>query len=239
MKARRSPFAMIPLWVYDDRLTTPTVLAVYTALAAIAYDRSARRSVADLMDRSGLSRSTVYAALTTLEQMGAIVPDGHSVWFLPVDLESTVAECPIAESTVADEKSAQPDRKSTVAESLLILSREGSRGSIESDARSFDAFWVAYPLKLDKGSARRAWSTATRKATPEQIIAGAVRYASDPNRDPGFTKRPATWLNAESWDNPPLPSRLPAPAEPKGWQGIRSSRDRQRPSALLELGENT
>lgn len=77
MKARR-PFAMIPLWVYDDPNTTPTVLAVYTALAAF-YD-TGPPLVSDLIDRSRLSRSTIYAALATLERMGAIRRRGAHVY---------------------------------------------------------------------------------------------------------------------------------------------------------------
>jgi hypothetical protein len=41
----------------------------------------------------------------------------------------------------------------------------------------------------------------------DTIIAGAARYASDPNREDAFTAHPATWLNAERWDDPMLPAR--------------------------------
>lgn len=72
---------------------------------------------------------------------------------------------------------------------------------------SFDDFWAVYPRKDDKARARRAWPNAIKAADPEVIIAGAIRYRDDPHRYPGFTKQPATWLNAESWDNAPLPSQ--------------------------------
>jgi len=72
---------------------------------------------------------------------------------------------------------------------------------------AFDEFWSVYPAKKAKGAARKAWITATKKATPEAIIAAAARYRDDPYR--GFTKHPATWLNGECWedeDSEPPPS---------------------------------
>ena len=68
-------------------------------------------------------------------------------------------------------------------------------------ASDFADFWEVYPRKLDKGKAERAFKTALKKATADQIIAGAIRYRDDPNRKPDFTKYPATWLNAEAWEN--------------------------------------
>jgi hypothetical protein len=75
------------------------------------------------------------------------------------------------------------------------------------DDPGFAAFWDAYPRKSAKGSARRAWSKAITRVSVDTIIAGAARYASDPNREDAFTAHPATWLNAERWDDPMLPAR--------------------------------
>ena len=32
-------------------------------------------------------------------------------------------------------------------------------------------------------------------------MAGAIAYSNDPTRNPDFTKYPASWLNADSWEN--------------------------------------
>lgn len=70
----------------------------------------------------------------------------------------------------------------------------------------FAEFWVIYPKKADKGAARRAWAKATNAGVePSVIIAGAERYRDDKSRKDQFTKNPATWLNAESWDNESTP----------------------------------
>jgi hypothetical protein len=78
----------------------------------------------------------------------------------------------------------------------------------------FDEFWAVYPRREDKGRARPAWAKAIKKTDPRTIIEGAKRYAARPDlhRDGGkFIKLPATWLNAEAWDNEtnvrPLPQR--------------------------------
>jgi hypothetical protein len=71
----------------------------------------------------------------------------------------------------------------------------------------FDVFWSIYPRKVAKQAALKAWVKAVTVATPELIIAGAQRYADDPNRHPSYTAFPATWLNAHRWGDEPLPPR--------------------------------
>ena len=75
----------------------------------------------------------------------------------------------------------------------------------------FEAFWATYPRKEAKRQAWKAWGQAVKRATPEAITAGADRYASDPNRSEQYTKHGATWLNADGWDDEPLPSSTAAP----------------------------
>jgi hypothetical protein len=72
----------------------------------------------------------------------------------------------------------------------------------------FLRFYVVYPRKEAKQAALKAWRRAlARGVTNDALIAGAQRYAADPNRDPGYTKHPATWLNAGCQDDEPLPRR--------------------------------
>jgi hypothetical protein len=72
---------------------------------------------------------------------------------------------------------------------------------------TFDAFWEVYPRHDDKAKARQPYERAAQKVDSAVIVAAAARYAADPNRDPAFTKLAVTWLNAESWNNGPLPAR--------------------------------
>lgn len=73
----------------------------------------------------------------------------------------------------------------------------------------FAEFWKTYPRRTGKGQAEKAWTAATRHTPPETIIAGAVRYAQDPNLpdEPRFVPHPATWLNGRRWEDDPEPAR--------------------------------
>jgi hypothetical protein len=85
----------------------------------------------------------------------------------------------------------------------------------------FEDFWQAYPRKVGKGAARKAWDAAVgrKRVDPRVIITGARRYAADPNlpteAEKSFIPHPSTWLNAERWGDEPLPPR-PRPGGPGG-----------------------
>lgn len=66
----------------------------------------------------------------------------------------------------------------------------------------FDSFWSAYPKKRDKAAAQRAYKRVRKTVEHDKIMAGLERYRDEvAGKDPKFTKHPATWLNAGSWEN--------------------------------------
>ena len=70
----------------------------------------------------------------------------------------------------------------------------------------FSEFWNQYPhrggAKKGKAAAEKAWAKAIKaRASPQQIIAGALRYANDRQVIQGYAKDPATWLNAKGWED--------------------------------------
>lgn len=73
---------------------------------------------------------------------------------------------------------------------------------------AFEEFWTIYPRKVAKGAAKKAWDKI-KADDYEAVIAGAQRFALDPNRDETFTPHPATWLNSERWTDEPLPPKKP------------------------------
>lgn len=90
---------------------------------------------------------------------------------------------------------------------VLTLNRTLNE-DIESVKELFDEFWKEYPKKSDKRAALKAFRSALTRETFENILAGAIRYASDPNLpEPQYVKHASTWLNADAWENPPLPAR--------------------------------
>ena len=66
-------------------------------------------------------------------------------------------------------------------------------------AELFAQWWEVYPRHVAKDAARRAYAKAVKRATPQELLAGAERYRDDPTREPAFTAYPATWLNAGRW----------------------------------------
>ena len=95
----------------------------------------------------------------------------------------------------------------------------------------FDEFWKEYPLKKDKGKAIRAFKSALTRAKFEDIIAGVLAYRADPSRKPEFTKYPATWLNADAWENASVPSPDSEAAERAR---LRRERDLEASRQLIE-----
>ncbi len=68
----------------------------------------------------------------------------------------------------------------------------------------FEEFWKAYPRKIGKGAAVKAWSRAIRKTTLAVILAAIAnqRRSSQWVKDDGqFIPHPSTWLNAGRWDD--------------------------------------
>lgn len=68
---------------------------------------------------------------------------------------------------------------------------------------SFDDFWKAYPRKVGKLAASRAYDRALKHATAEQIQSGLESFleAKPWGDDMQFCPHPTTWLNQGRWDD--------------------------------------
>ncbi len=95
----------------------------------------------------------------------------------------------------------------------------------------FLEFWNAYPRKLDKAKAFRAFRSALKRAKFEDILAGVIAYRNDPTRNPEFTKYPASWLNADSWENAATAS---ADSEASERARIRREKELEASRSFLE-----
>jgi hypothetical protein len=67
----------------------------------------------------------------------------------------------------------------------------------------FDDFWKAYPKKVSKADAVRAFDKAVRKTSPPEVLAGLERAVRFDQRfkTRQYTPNPATWLNDEGWND--------------------------------------
>jgi len=66
----------------------------------------------------------------------------------------------------------------------------------------FDEFYAAYPRKVGKGNARKAYAKALKVATHDEIMFGlSQQRPSMEAKEKQFIAHPATWLNGERWDD--------------------------------------
>ena len=70
-----------------------------------------------------------------------------------------------------------------------------TRAGKQVAADGFAAFWQAYPRRVSRGAAEKAYHRIIRgrEATEAELLAGAMRYAAQRDgEDAQFTKHPAT-----------------------------------------------
>jgi hypothetical protein len=107
---------------------------------------------------------------------------------------------------------------------------------------AFGEFWAAYPKRQDKRTAERAWRAALKRgADPDHVIEAARVYARQQSgKERRYIKLPATWLNADAFDNEPEPDpqwgsrRSPQdmPDRITGWQSLKTGTDDRHLHAL-------
>jgi hypothetical protein len=90
--------------------------------------------------------------------------------------------------------------------------RYQSSSSLRSEERAsasslpledFDAFWNAYPNKVAKAAARKAFAAARRRVDASSLMNGLARYRAKLDDRPWCN--PATWLNEDRWSDEPAP----------------------------------
>lgn len=114
-----------------------------------------------------------------------------------------------------EEKSREKAEKSKAdGEVSPVPPQTDGDGSASLQDQRFDQFWEAYPKKVGKTDARKAWNKA--KITGEifdKILTAieAAKASEQWQRENGrFIPNPSTWINQGRWDD-----ELPEPASPK------------------------
>ena len=199
-------FVQIPnAWMRDNRLS----LKARGLLAQIMTHRENwSLSINRLAQDNGEGKHAIRAAIGELEKFGYLVRDqvndkrfGEAVWVTtdPEGADYPLAENPLSEIPLSEN---QTTKNNTLLEEQLL--EEHSKNTKAKEL--FEEFWKEYPRKVDRAKALRAFKSALNRATFEQILAGAIAYKNDSSRDSQFTKYPATWLNADAWENEIAPS---------------------------------
>ena len=190
-------FTIIPnAWIRNSSLSpSANYLLIYLMTHEVGYEIT----FGQMQRETGLGIKGVRSGLAELQEKNWLVMErtkrsnGQLGPYRYILAEATVPKSTVVAGTVAQ----GPDNKKN-------NNKEEQHKEIDS---LFNEFWTAYPRKLDKAKAFRAFRSALKRAAFEDILAGVLLYRNDPKRDPDFTKYPATWLNNDSWENTHEPSK--------------------------------
>jgi hypothetical protein len=186
-------------WIRSSGLTPQAnFLWIYLLSHKIGYELRDGQ----ILRETGFGRKGLRAARAELVDKGWLIlermknPDGSLGTYAyhlqePRDPRGTVAEGTVEAGTVAE----GPDLRRLIPKEKTKLEKTNSL------VNAFNQFWEVYPRKRDKGHAMKALEKALEKAPIEVIVAGALAYRNDPNREDDFTAYPSTWLNGERWED--------------------------------------
>jgi hypothetical protein len=188
-------FTQIPnAWVRDSRLTFKArgILAML-----LSHIEGWQLNIYSIAQMNIEGRDAIRTAINELEALGYLrreqpVSNGkfQEVVWITQDPDFSTISPPSGFPTTDKPMTENPLYKNTI-----------KKENHNKEASLFDEFWNAYPRKLDKGKASKAFKSALKRASFEDIMAGLQGYINDPTRKPEFTKYPASWLNADSWLN--------------------------------------
>lgn len=184
-------FTIIPnAWIRNSHLSPASnYLLIYLMTHEVGYEIT----FGQMQRETGLGVKGVRAALKELCNKG---------WLVMERTQKSNGQLGAYRYTIIE----ATDPKGTVVAGTVAQGPDIKKNNIEENKDReyialFDEFWNAYPRKLDKAKAFRAFRSALKRATFEDILAGVIAYRNDPKRNPDFTKYPASWLNADSWEN--------------------------------------
>lgn len=182
-------------------------------------------SVARISAMVGIGESTVKMHMERLAEIGLISKierrrrrDGTlGTWWITVnftraDPSAVVTPTRADPPAVAEPTTADP---SAVDHSRPIGSLEPSFSEPPKEiSRAFDVFWAAYPRRIAKPAAKRAWMNISKRdqAVALQAIDAWCKYWTAKG-EPEFIPYPQKWLNQRYFDAAP-------PALPRAKNGV-------------------
>jgi len=200
-------FAIIDEWLLDLDISDRAV-RLYAVLARYADSEThkAYPSRGTLAERLHCSKASVDRAAQELVDAGAMTKQQRHNSSVIYTLQ---VSSPLHRGVVTgDEGGSAPVMTGVLTGDDLTRTTELEPKNVEPLNSAIEQFWAIYPRRTAKGRVPDALRKALKKATIEEIVAGAERYRDDPNREDAFTQYPATWLNAEGWEDDPLPLRV-------------------------------
>lgn len=178
-------------------------------------------STVKLSERWGWSRTKVISFLKMLqsEEMITINSDNKKTVVNIVNFEIYQDFQNDTEQQKISKKSAEKHQKST--NKNVKNEKNGKDTSPPTPSKGagdgFDEFWKAYPKKVAKAQAQKAWNKIKPNAELQQVILNTLERQKQSvqwQKDNGqFIPYPATWLNGRRWED--MHEQVLQPAQPK------------------------
>lgn len=192
------------------------VLANYADEGGCAYPSHRR-----LADETGLSDRTILTVMKTLEARGLLFrkerrrPDGSRSSDLITLTMGGETISPRGENDCAEV--GKPFRGGGEVVSPLTTFEPSSNHQEEPSTEralvraarndGFERFWSAYPSKVGKRDAEKAYAKAVKRIDspdPPGVMLAAIERAAQGRRWlEGYIPNPATWLNQDRWEDQP------------------------------------
>lgn len=167
---------------------------------------------------SYLTERQIRSALDKLEETGLVLvgcfnkdPRDRTKWYSVNDKTVTLHLSEMSNGTDVDVQplpDSKPDNKHTPIppEGDLFLDDPSSKQEDPTIDELFNRFWKAYPKKVGKPAARKAFEKAIKRAPAEIIIKRAESYAAwlnapaEKGEFKPHPKHPQGWLNDDRWE---------------------------------------
>lgn len=223
-----------------DRVGT-SERAVQRALGEL--DRTGQIQREPRPGRNTLYRVTPDASVTPADMapVTPVSPSGEAGITPPLTPASPGGEASVTRTVT--QPSIQPSENRQTSREVATLdipaAADTGRNAYDIGLPRFVDFWDAYPRKVGKAAARKAYRTAINRAGPDAVVDGAVRLSADPNLpEQQYIPHPATWLNRDGWDDEPMPNRgRPSPQISTGGSRALSTLELARRYAEQEAQE--
>lgn len=118
-------------------------------------------------------------------------------------LEKELADASTAQADARPETETDTeDKDSTSSRPLAAKGNEALSKKKALEAEFVETFWPAYPRKVEKKAAAKAFLKARAVATLDAIMVGLRAYAAEvAGKKPEFIRHASKFLNDESWNN--------------------------------------
>ena len=208
-------YTMVPNDIFRDPEIPPAAVKVYGFLRS--HTTGYRTNVRGIATQMKLGKNTVNNALQVLEKIGYVkrewatdskglrngitykVFDSRCPQIRDNDSEgvSNLGNPDLGNPKTGTHKEDQSFKKINLQEEPPIVP--------QGDVRDpFDDFWDAYPKKVGKGQARKAYTTAVKKVDGGTLMEKLELFKAHHEKlgtDKRYIPNASTWLNGERWDD--------------------------------------